>query len=108
MLDARKIRIAAQPIIWSNDDFHDLGGSTPLETCLGEMREAGYVGTELGHKFPKDARQLKPILSHFGLELVSGWHSTYLASRDFKSERADYLAHLNFLNDMGCSVVIAA
>jgi inosose dehydratase len=108
MLDARKIKIAAQPIIWSNDDFHDLGGKTPLETCLGEMREAGYAGTELGHKFPKDARVLKPILNRFGLELVSGWHSTYLATRDLRAERADYLAHLDFLSDMGCAVVIAA
>ena len=27
------VKIGAQPINWSNDDFHDLGGNTPLETC---------------------------------------------------------------------------
>jgi inosose dehydratase len=108
MLDSKKVRIAAQPIIWSNDDFHDLGGQTPLETCLGEMREAGYAGTELGHKFPKDATKLQPILRKFGLELVSGWHSTYLAEKSFESEKADYLKHLDFLHAMGCKVVIAA
>src|SRR5579885_229963 len=108
MLDSKKVRVAAQPIIWSNDDFHDLGGQTPLEQCLGEMREAGYAGTELGHKFPKDAAKLKPILQKFGLELVSGWHSTYLAQKDFAAEKADYLKHLEFLHAMGCKVVIAA
>jgi inosose dehydratase len=108
MLDSKNVRIAAQPIIWSNDDFHDLGGHIPLEQCLGEMREAGYVGTELGHKFPKDAAKLKPILARFGLELVSGWHSTYLAEKDFESEKRDFLAHLNFLGEMGSKVVIVA
>src|SRR3954465_3686356 len=72
------------------------------------MREAGNAGAELGHKFPKDAAKLKPLLGRYGLSLVSGWHSTYLAERDFAAERADYLAHLNFLHAMGCTVVIAA
>jgi inosose dehydratase len=108
MLKGQNIKVAAQPIIWSNDDFHDLGGETSLETCLTEMREAGYAGTELGHKFPKDPAQLKPILKKHDLQLVSGWHSTYLADRDFNSEKGDFQKHLQFLHEMGSSVVIAA
>ena len=108
MLKGREIRVGAQPINWSNDDFHDLGGSTPLETCLGEMREAGYVGTELGHKFPKDAKALRPILDRFGLELASGWHSSYLATRELAEERREYLKHLDFLQAMGSKVCVIA
>ena len=26
------IRIGANPIGWTNDDLHEIGGSTPLET----------------------------------------------------------------------------
>jgi inosose dehydratase len=108
MLKGLKIKIAAQPIIWSNDDFFDLGGDTPLETCLAEMREAGYAGTELGHKFPKDSKALGKILNKYDLQLVTGWHSTYLATNDFKKETADFKNHLQFLKEMGSKVVIVA
>ena len=43
------IRIGANPIGWSNDDLQDVGGATPLETCLAEANEAGFTGMELGH-----------------------------------------------------------
>ena len=36
------IRIGANPIGWSNDDMRDIGGDTPLETCLAEAKEAGF------------------------------------------------------------------
>ena len=29
---------------WSNDDFPELGGDTPLDSCLAEARAAGYEG----------------------------------------------------------------
>lgn len=75
MLTTQQIKIAAQPINWSNDDFHELGGDISLDTCLSEIKEAGYQGTELGHKFPKNSDDLKKILDQFNLELASGWHS---------------------------------
>src|SRR5271168_863054 len=106
MLKGLNIKIAAQPIIWSNDDFFDLGGEISLETCLAEMREAGYDGTELGHKFPKDSKVLGKILNKYDLQLVTGWHSTYLATNDFKKETADFKNHLQFLKEMGSKVVI--
>ena len=103
-----KVKIGAQPIIWSNDDFHELGGQTSLETCLREMREAGYEGTELGHKFPKDAVKLKKILDPIGLQLISGWHSSYILSRPVAEEEKDFRAHMDFLKAMGSKVVIIA
>ena len=60
------IRIGANPIGWSNDDLQDIGGATPLETCLAEAREAGFVGMELGHKFPREPNALKTALDPFG------------------------------------------
>ena len=56
------VRIGINPITWTNDDVPDLGGETPLETCLAETAEAGYLGTELGGKFPRDPEVLGPIL----------------------------------------------
>jgi inosose dehydratase len=68
------IKIGANPIGWSNDDLRTLGGETPLETCLTEAKQAGFVGMELGHKFPREPVALKRVLDQHGLELVSGWY----------------------------------
>ena len=48
-----KLRLGMSPISWSNDDLPQLGGDTPLEVCLSETREAGFVGTETGGKFQR-------------------------------------------------------
>ena len=50
------IRIGINPITWTNDDVPELGGDTPLETCLSEMAEAGYRGTELTFSFALNSR----------------------------------------------------
>ena len=52
------IRIGINPITWTNDDVPELGGDTPLETCLAETAQAGYRGAELGGKFPRASREL--------------------------------------------------
>ena len=50
-----KARLGIAPIAWTNDDLPELGGDTPLEVCLSETRRAGYQGTELGGKFPRES-----------------------------------------------------
>lgn len=102
------IRIGANPIGWSNDDMPELGGETPLETCLAEAAAIGFEGMELGHKFPREARALRPILEGFGLDLVSGWYSTFLAERDAEAEWQAARPHAALLKAMGCQVFIAA
>jgi myo-inosose-2 dehydratase len=102
------IRIGANPIGWSNDDLRELGGNTPLETCLREAREAGFEGMELGHKFPREAAALRKALAPFGLACVSGWYSAELLRRDAKAELAAMRSHLDLLKAMGSTVVIVA
>ena len=69
------IRIGANPIGWSNDDMPEIGGDTPLETCLAEAGEVGFEGMELGNKFPRQAPALRAALAPYGLACVGGWHS---------------------------------
>ena len=102
------VRLGANPIGWSNDDLHELGGATPLETCLAEAKEAGFAGMELGHKFPREAGALRAVLDRFGLALVSGWHSMALLARSAEEEVSAMGPHLDLLNAMGCGVVIVA
>jgi inosose dehydratase len=100
--------IGINPISWSNDDLQYIGGEVSLQTCLSQARQAGFAGVELGHKFPRDAAKLKPILDEHGLRLVSGWYSCHLLGQDARQEARDMQAHASLLQAMGCSVIIFA
>src|SRR5262245_58126781 len=102
------LRIGTNPIAWSNDDLHELGGDTPLEVCLEQARDAGFEGVELGYKFPRDAGVLRAVLSRFKLDLVSGWHSMGLLQHDVNQEWQAIAAHKNLLKALGAGVVIVA
>ncbi len=65
----------------SNDDMPDLGGDTPLESCIREARKAGYTGIELGNKFPRDAAMLRPRLEAQGLSPGVWLYSARLLER---------------------------
>jgi myo-inosose-2 dehydratase len=102
------VRLGTNPIAWANDDMPELGGATPLETCLAEARRAGYEGIELGNKFPRDAGTLRPILDRHGLALASGWWSARLLERSVEAELRASTAHADLLKAMGCKLVIVA
>lgn len=102
------IRIGANPIGWSNDDMQEIGGWIPLEQCLSEAKAAGFVGMELGNKFPREAAKLRPILDKYGHALVGGWHSIFLIDRDAETEFAEAAHHRKLLKDMGTHVFIVA
>src|SRR5258708_2613243 len=88
--------------------MRELGGATPLETCLAEAREAGFSGVELGHKFPRDPLLLSQVLARFGLALVSGWYSSALLQRTPEAEMQVLRPHLDLLKALGCTVLIFA
>src|SRR6516165_9696290 len=102
------VRLGISPIGWSNDDLPELGGDTPLDSCLAEARAAGYEGIELGHKFPRDPAVLRHILERFGLALISGWYSGRLLERSVRAEIAAIEPHSSLLVAMGCTVLVYA
>jgi len=102
------ISIGINPITWSNDDLQYVGGDISLQTCLREASQAGYSGIELGHKFPRDAKTLRPLLDEHGLSLVSGWYSGRLLERDAGKEIDAIATHAELLEQMGCSILIFA
>jgi inosose dehydratase len=103
-----RLKIGINPLTWTNDDMPELGGDTPLETCLAEAKQAGYDGVELGNKFPRDAAKLRPILARHGLSLVSGWYSGHLLERSPAAEIEAVEAHLSLLSAMGCATMVFA
>ena len=102
------IRIGANPIGWSNDDLQEIGGATPLETCLAEAREAGIEGMELGNKFPRQAEALRAALAPYGLACIGGWHSIELLNRSAEEEFDLAKPHRELLKAMGTDVFIVA
>jgi inosose dehydratase len=102
------IRFGVSPIAWVNDDMPELGGDTPLSTILADARDIGFVGVELGGKFPKDPAVLKPLLDGYGLDLIGGWYSGELLIRDIEAEIAAAQDHLKLLKAMGSTVFVHA
>jgi myo-inosose-2 dehydratase len=102
------IRLGANPIGWSNDDLKEIGGETPLETCLAEAKEAGFEGMEKGNKMPDDGAALKAKLAEFGLVFVGGWHSTELLLRSAREEFEAAQAHIAMTKGAGAGILIAA
>ncbi|MDP6804121.1 MAG: myo-inosose-2 dehydratase [Rhodospirillales bacterium] len=102
------VRIGINPLSWTNDDMPELGGDTPLETCLSEAREAGYAGIEMGHKFPRTYDALNPLLTAHRLRLVSGWYGSRLLERSADDEITAVQGHLDLLSRMGANVMVFA
>lgn len=100
------IRLGVAPICWTNDVLPDLGGDIPLESCLAEAAAAGYQGIEFGRLFSRDARALRLLLDGYGLDLVSGWYSGFLADREVEEEWRAAQPHVQLLRDMGCQVLV--
>lgn len=105
-MSQQNVKLGIAPINWSNDDIHELGADISLDRCLSEMQEAGYAGTELGHKYPTEVSALKPLLTKYELTLASKWHSTFFVeNNDLEAELSGIKESLEFLSAMGTNVI---
>lgn len=106
MLDAKKIRLGIAPIAWCNDDMPELGGETTFEQIIKEMAEAGFQGSEVGNKYPKDPAVLKKALAPYKLEIASQWFSSFFTTKDQKETVEAFKKHMAFLKALGCKVIV--
>ncbi len=105
-MDSTMIKLGIAPIGWTNDDLPDLGGEIPFEQCIREMAEAGYQGSEVGNKYPKDPVKLKAALEPLGLSIASQWFSAFFTVGKKKETIDAFKKHMAFLKAMGSKVIV--
>lgn len=105
MLDKNKVKLGIAPIAWTNDDLPDLGAENTFEQCVSEMALAGFTGSEVGNKYPKDPAVLKKALALRGIEICNAWFSAFLISKPFEETEKPFREHVSFLKEMGAKVV---
>ena len=102
------LHLGISPLSWTNDDIPELGGEIPLGRCLSEMRQAGFTGTELGTKYPRQAETLIPLLEQHGLQLVSGWYGACLLRLSVEEQIEALQDQLHLLKQLGCRIMVFA
>lgn len=105
MLFTKNVKLGIAPIAWTNDDLPELGGENTFQQCVSEMALAGFTGSEVGNKYPRDPAVLKPMLELRGIEICNAWFSTFLISRPYEQTEAAFKEHVAFLAAMGAKVV---
>ena len=108
MFDTEKVKLGIAPIAWTNDDMPDLGKENTFEQCISEMALAGFRGSEVGNKYPRNTEVLKKALSLRGMEIASAWFSAFLTVKPFAEVKTDFIAHRDFLHTMGAKVIVVS
>lgn len=77
-MNQENVKLAIAPIGWTNDDMPELGSENTFQQTVSEMALAGFTGSELGSKYPRDPAVLKPMLDIRGIQICNAWFSTFL------------------------------
>ena len=107
-MNPNQVKIGIAPIAWTNDDMPDLGRENTFEQCVSEMALAGYAGTEIGNKYPKDTQTLRRALELRHLQIASAWFSAFLTTKPYEETERAFIAHRDFLHEMGAKVIVVS
>lgn len=103
MFENKNIKLGIAPIGWTNDDMPQLGGNITFEQCISEISLAGFDGTEIGSKFPTNARVLKKAMDLRNIKIASQWFGSYLASSTYEKNEKKFIEQLMYLEDVGAN-----
>jgi len=104
-MDSKKVKLGIAPIAWTNDDLPELGSENTFEQCISEMALAGFTGSEVGNKYPKDTDLLKEKLDIRGIQICNAWFSTFFAIGKEEETIVEFIKHRDFLHTMGAKVI---
>lgn len=104
-MNSERVKLAIAPIGWTNDDMPELGSENSFQQTVSEMALAGFTGSEVGSKYPRDPAVLKPMLEIRGIQICNAWFSTFFANGDKARTIDEFINHMNFLHAMGAKVI---
>lgn len=99
------VKLAIAPIGWTNDDMPELGSENTFQQIVSEMALAGFTGSEVSSKYPRDPAVLKPMLDIRGIQICNAWFSTFFANGQREKTIDEFVNHMNFLHAMGAKVI---
>jgi inosose dehydratase len=99
------VKLAIAPIGWTNDDMPELGAENTFQQIVSEMALAGFTGSEVGSKYPRDPAVLKPMLDIRGVQICNAWFSTFFANGDKAKTIDEFINHRDVLHAMGAKVI---
>jgi inosose dehydratase len=105
MFSKDKVKLGIAPIAWTNDDLPDLGAENTFEQCVSEMALAGFTGSEVGNKYPKDPAVLKPALDLRGIQICNAWFSAFFTTKPEEETIEAFIKHRDFLHAMGAKMI---
>lgn len=108
MFNAEKVKLGIAPIAWTNDDLPELGGENTFEQCISEMALAGFTGSEVGNKYPKDPEVLNKALKLRNITICNAWFSSFLTTKPLEETVEAFIKHRDFLYEVGARVIGAA
>ena len=100
-----EIKLGVSPLSWMNSDIPSLGDAIPIEQCLSEVAEIGYLGVELEDPMRKILPKLPELLKELKITCAAGWHSTFLLENSWEQELASIQKHLEVLDKIGARMV---
>lgn len=104
----KDVKLAIAPIAWTNDDLPELGKENTFEQCVSEMALAGFAGSEVGNKYPKDTEVLKKALALRNLSIASAWFSAFTTTKPLNETVEAFKKHRDFLYEMGAKVIVVS
>lgn len=104
-MDSKNILLGIAPIAWTNDDLPDLGKENTFEQCISEMALAGFCGSEVGNKYPKDPEVLKKYLDLRNIKICNAWFSTFFTTKKEEETIEAFIRHRDFLYELGAKVI---
>ncbi len=105
MFNKEKVKLGIAPIAWTNDDMPDLGKENTFEQCVSEMALAGFTGSEVGNKYPRDTEALKKALQLRGMEICNQWFSCFLLTKPLEEVEREFRNQLSYLKTMGAKII---
>ncbi|WHH61659.1 myo-inosose-2 dehydratase [Petroclostridium sp. X23] len=105
MFDAQKVKLGIAPIAWTNDDMPELGRENTFEQCVSEMALAGFNGSEIGNKYPRDLTVLQKALGLRGIQICNAWFSAFLTTKPIEETIKAFIEHRDFLHALGAKMI---